>query len=78
MLTALYRSHYWVQRTLGNLFGLTHLQYFIAQEAGLKMGPLICHSTMAQLETHAKRWNGRQVRDLVARCRVERDLRAAA
>ncbi|WP_419827553.1 hypothetical protein [Sphingomonas sp.] len=78
MLTAVYRSHYWVQRTLGNLFGLAHLQHFIAQEAGLEIGPLVCHSTMAQLETHAKRWNGRQVRDLVARCHAARSLAVAA
>jgi hypothetical protein len=78
MLTGVYRSHYWVQRTLGNLFGLAHLQHFIAQEAGLEMGPLICHSTMAQLETHPNRWNGAQVRDLVARCHTAHTLAAAA
>ena len=78
MLTGVYRSHYWVQRTLGNLFGLAHLQHFIAQEAGLKMGPLICHSTMAQLETHRKRWNASHVPGLVARCHAAHSLAAAA
>lgn len=78
MLTAVYRSRYSVQRTLGNLFGLAHLQHFIAQEAGLEMGPLICHSTMAQLETNRKRWNASHVPGLVARCHAAHSLAAAA
>lgn len=78
MLIGIYRSHYWVQRTLGNLFGLAHLQNFIAQEANLELGPLVCHSTMAQLETHPKHWNGRQVRDLVTRCQQTHRMPVAA
>jgi len=69
MLTGFYRSHYWIQRTLGNLFGLAHLQNFIAKEAGLELGPLICHSSMAQLELASKRWATRDVRDLISHCR---------
>lgn len=86
MLTAVYRSHYYVQRTLGNLFGLAHLQHFIAQEAGLGLGPLVCHSTMAQLELRQRRrgvpaherWGAEDVRDLVSRCHAARQLRTAA
>jgi len=78
MLTGFYRSHYWVQRTLGNLFGLAHLQHFIAQEAGLKLGPLVCHSSMAQLELSSKKWGTRDVRDLIARCHEAYSLAAAA
>jgi hypothetical protein len=54
-VTGVYRSHYYVQRALGNLFGLAHLQHFIAQETGQKMGPLVCHSSMAQLDLKPKR-----------------------
>ena len=49
-LTALYRSHFYMQKTLGNLLGLSQLMCFIAEQVGLEVGPLVCHSTMAQLE----------------------------
>lgn len=50
-LTALYRSHYYIERTLGNLYGLALLQDFVAKEAGLQSAELVCHSTMAQIDT---------------------------
>jgi hypothetical protein len=50
LLTALYRSHYYIERALGNFFGLALLQDFVAREAGLKTGALVCHSTMAVLD----------------------------
>lgn len=78
MLTGFYRSHYWIQRTLGNLFGLAHLQNFIAQEAGLELGPLVCHSSMAQLELASKKWGTGQVRDLIARCQRTHSMAIAA
>lgn len=78
MLTGFYRSHYYVQRALGNLFGLAHLQNFIAQEAGLQLGPLVCHSSMAQLELASKRWGVHDVRDLVARCHAAQQVAIAA
>ena len=49
-LTALYRSHFYVQKALGNLLGLSQLMCFIAEQVGLTVGPLVCHSTLAQLE----------------------------
>ncbi|WP_437661313.1 hypothetical protein [Sorangium sp. So ce1182] len=49
-LTALYRSHYYVQRLYGNLLGLARLQEFVATQAGLTVGELVCHSTFARLE----------------------------
>jgi hypothetical protein len=76
-LTALYRSHWYVQRALGNLFGLAHLQHFVAQETGLKLGPLTCVSSVAQLEVQARSWGKKDVRDLIARCHATR-RRAAA
>ncbi len=54
-LTALYRSHYYVQRAYGNLLGLARLQSFVADQVGVEPGPLVCHSTMAVLE-HGKPW----------------------
>ena len=54
MLTGFYRSHYYIQRALGNLLGLAHLQNFIANEAGLKLGPLVCHSVYGRLGDGSK------------------------
>jgi hypothetical protein len=67
-LTGFYRSHYYVQRALGNFFGLAHLQHFIAQEAGAEMGPLVIHSSMAKLDTLADHWGDRDVQRLIENC----------
>ena len=66
-LTAMYRYHYYVQRALGNLFGLAQLLAFVAHEVGVQTGPLICHSTYAVLDTDSG-WTRRQVETLVAEC----------
>jgi hypothetical protein len=77
MLTALYRSHWYVQRALGNLFGLAHLQHFVASEAGLSIGTLTCVSAMAQLDVQAKKWGKNAVRDLIGRCHAAQSPAAA-
>jgi hypothetical protein len=76
-LTALYRSHWYVQRTLGNLFGLAHLQHFVATEAGLSMGPMVCVSSMAQLDTKPSKWGKNAIRDLLRQCHAARRPAAA-
>lgn len=75
MLTALYRSHYYVYRALGNLYGLAWLQHFVAREVGIEAANLVCHSTMAKLDTLAakpkaevKGWGSGDVKALIARC----------
>jgi hypothetical protein len=55
-LTAIYRSHWYLQRALGNLIGLSHLQSFIAKEAGLQIGTMTCISTDATLDYGS--WGG--------------------
>lgn len=55
-LTAIYRSHYYVQRALGNLIGLAQLMRFVALEAGLEIGRLTCISTDAHLDV--ENWGG--------------------
>jgi hypothetical protein len=77
MLTGFYRSHFYVQRALGNLLGLAHLQNFIAKETGLEMGPLVCHSSMAQLELQTKKWGKADVIELVAHAHLTRRQDAA-
>lgn len=47
-LTAIYRSHYYCERALGNLLGLSQLLRFVAKESNLKTGTLTCLSTHAE------------------------------
>jgi hypothetical protein len=70
-LTALYRSHYYVQRLYGNLLGLARLQDFLAQQTELKTGELVCHSTFARLEHGGNDapWKKRDVEVLLAAAR---------
>jgi hypothetical protein len=49
-LTAIYRSHHYAARTLGNLLGLSQVLAFVATEAKLKVGVLTCISTHAELD----------------------------
>ena len=49
-LTAMYRSHYYCSKALGNLIGLARLQAFVAKETGLNVGTLTCLSTHARLD----------------------------
>lgn len=55
-LTAIYRSHHYAARALGNLLGLSQLLSFVAAEAKLKVGTLTCHSTHAALDLDS--WGG--------------------
>lgn len=77
MLTGLYRSHWYIQRALGNLFGLAHLLHFVASEVGLTVGSLTCVSTMAQLDVQANKWGKNAVRDLIGRCHTAQSSAAA-
>lgn len=58
-LTAIYRSHYYAARALGNLVGLSQLLSYVAQESGLEVGTLTCISTHAVLDFKA--WGGVKV-----------------
>lgn len=49
-LTALYRSHSYIEKALGNLLGLARLQKCVADEVGVSVGTLVCHSTYAVLD----------------------------
>ncbi|ALN89404.1 thymidylate synthase family protein [Lysobacter gummosus] len=52
-LTAVYRSHHYGRRALGNLIGLSQLQAFVAIESGHSPGVLTCVSTLAHLDVEA-------------------------
>ena len=55
-LTAVYRSHHYCARALGNLLGLGQLLSFVAKESGLDVGTLSCLSTHAELDVGE--WGG--------------------
>lgn len=74
-MTALYRSHYYIARTLGNLVGLGRLLSFLAREAGYSPGTLTVHSTHAELDTGVsnadrgqRSWNKSKIVALVSCC----------
>ncbi|MGI9363272.1 MAG: hypothetical protein ACR2O7_17225 [Parasphingorhabdus sp.] len=49
-LNGTYRSHYYIERALGNLIGLAGLLAFVAEESGHEIGTLAINSTFAKLE----------------------------
>jgi hypothetical protein len=68
ILTVMYRSHFYISKTLGNLLGLAQLQSFVAAETKLNIGPLICHSTHARIDT-GQSWTLTEVRQLLSECK---------
>lgn len=67
-LAVMYRSHYYVSKAFGNLMGLAQLQSFVAAEVGLTVGPLICFSTLARIDTG--RWNLSDAEQLISSCKA--------
>jgi hypothetical protein len=70
LLTALYRSHWYVTRALGNLLGLAQLQAFVCEQTRLFPGPLVCVSTFAKIDT-GRGYGIHAVRDLVECVRAD-------
>jgi hypothetical protein len=68
MLTAIYRSHYYIQRALGNLLGLAQLLTFVATEVGVDVGSLVCHSTYAVIDTDGG-WARTDAERLIEHCK---------
>lgn len=62
-LIAIYRSHHYCARALGNLLGLAQLLSFVAKESGLQVGTLSCLSTHAELDVN--KWGGVAVADAI-------------
>lgn len=69
-LTAVYRSQYYIAKALGNFIGLGQLLAFVAAEAGLIPGHLVCHATLAELDLQNKRarWTAGDVSELLEQC----------
>ncbi len=68
-LTAFYRSHYYIERALGNFIGLANLLNFVAKEANLTAGPLACVSSYAKADT-GKHWNHKNITALINKCEL--------
>lgn len=49
-ISAVYRSHDYFQKALGNFVGLTRLLRFVCQHSGMNPGTLTCLSTYASLQ----------------------------
>lgn len=64
-MMAVYRNHYYIQRTLGNLIGLGRLLDYISKESGFDVGTLTIQSTHACLDQNFSRLS---VRELIKAC----------
>jgi thymidylate synthase len=65
-MTAVYRNHYYIQKTLGNLIGLGNLLRFIATESGYEVGTLTIISTRAELDVEG--WTIKKLTALLDDC----------
>jgi len=55
-LTAIYRSHDYRHKVVGNLLGLARLQACVAHEVGVGIGGMVIHSTYAWVEGRKSRF----------------------
>jgi thymidylate synthase len=76
-LTAIYRNHAYIARSLGNLIGLARLQRFVAAQSGAALGSLTCLSTHAEIDHGRQRragrmegWTSAEAEALLDRCRA--------
>ncbi|MEP1231288.1 MAG: hypothetical protein ABJG88_11480 [Litorimonas sp.] len=70
-LNATYRSHFYIQRALGNLIGLSNLLLFVAKETQQGIGALTINATYAKLDTGADNkgtWTHKNVIALLDEC----------
>lgn len=65
-LTAFYRSHWYIERALGNLIGLARLQWFVASSCGATVGPLTIIAAEAVLDLGGKNRNVPKTREFLA------------
>ena len=74
-MTAVYRNHYYIQKTLGNLIGLGNLLRFIATESGYEVGTLTIVSTRAELDVDG--WTIKKLTKLLDDCEAMLTTHAA-
>ncbi|MGQ0659685.1 hypothetical protein [Sphingosinicella sp.] len=66
-LTAFYRSHFYLDRALGNLVGLGRLQRFVADQAECDVGPLTLIASEACVESSLGTAKAAAVNDFLAK-----------
>jgi len=66
VLTAQYRNHYYIEKLLGNLIGLSRLMAYVAKESGTNVGSLTVISTHATVDTPAA--TRQEIIDLIRAC----------
>lgn len=71
-LTAIYRSHSYIARALGNFYGLAALQAFVCDQTELTPGPLLSVSSYARLDADDD-WSVREALQLVKDARAASD-----
>jgi len=69
-LTALYRSHWYTARALGNLLGLARLQSYVATTSGLPVGPLTIIASEAFLDTSGGGLKASDTLAMIDRCQA--------
>jgi len=67
LLTVTYRNHFYIEKLLGNLIGLSQLLSFVAQESGVKAGSLTILSTHATTTQQCNATVG-EIRALIEDC----------
>lgn len=67
LLTVTYRNHFYIEKLLGNLIGLSQLLSFVAQESGVKPGSLTILSTHATTTQQCGATVG-EIRELIEDC----------
>ena len=73
-LTALYRSHWYIARALGNLVGLARLQAFVAKQSNTKVGPLTVIASEAVLDLSASGRSAGDTRAMLKACEAALSL----
>jgi hypothetical protein len=73
-LTAFYRSHWYIERALGNLIGLARLQWFVANAAGAKVGPLSIIAAEAVLDLSGKHRNVSATKMMLQECQATTEM----
>ena len=66
-LTAMYRNHYYIEKLLGNLIGLSQLLAFVASETNNIAGQLTVLSTHAKIDLMGSKLGGRDTRNDINR-----------
>lgn len=70
LLTATYRNHFYIEKLLGNLIGLSQLLSFVAEQSGVDAGSLTILSTHATT-TQQCNANVGEIRALIESCAKE-------